>query len=66
MTKKRSAWPKLWRYDQPEPADARGVVLTNYRQKILFTKNVSFKTSELPRWKPKTIIGLRTFEEKDA
>jgi len=61
-----SPWPELWRYDQPEPPDARGVFPINYRRKVLFTKNVTLRTSELPRWKPKTIIGLRTFEEEDV
>ena len=61
-----SPWPVLWRYDQPEPTDVGGVFPINYRRKVLFTKNVTLRTSELPRWKPKTIIGLRTFEEEDV
>jgi hypothetical protein len=61
-----SPWPVLWRQSEPQPADLRGVFRTNYPRKVLFTKPVTFKTSELPRWKPKTIIGLRAFEEKDA
>lgn len=56
----------LGHYDQAEPTDLRGVFRTNYRRKVLFTKPVTFKTSKLPRWKPKTIIGLRAFEEEDA
>jgi len=32
-----------------------------YPKKIIFTKDIKVKTSELPRWKPKTIIG-RGFE----
>ncbi len=65
--------PSEWRYkqgllyyDQPEATNARGVFPTNYHRKVLFTKKVTLKTSELPRWKPKNIIGLRTFEEEDA
>ncbi len=61
-----SPWPVLWRQSEPQPADLRGVFRTNYPRKLLFTKPVTFKTSELPRWKPKTIIGLRTFEERNA
>jgi hypothetical protein len=61
-----SPWPVLWRHDQPAPVDERGVFPTNYRQKVLFTKKVALRISELPRWKPKTIIGLRTFEEEDV
>ncbi len=58
--------PALWRYEQPEPTDLRGVFHTHYPRKVIFTKPVTFKTSELQRWKPKKIIGLRTFEEEDA
>ncbi len=61
-----SPWPVLWRQSEPQPADLRGVFRTNYPRKVLFTKPVAFKTSELPRWKPKTIIGLRAFEEENA
>ena len=61
-----SPWPLLWRHDEPEPADSRGVFPTNYRRKVLFTKKVTLRTSDLPRWKPKAIIGLRTFEEEDV
>ena len=61
-----SPWPVLWRYDQPEHADLRGVFPTNYRRKVLFTKKVTLKTSDLPRRKPKVIIGLRTFEKEDV
>lgn len=61
-----SPWPVLWRQSEPGPTDLRGVFLTHYPRKVLFTKSITFKTSELPRWKPKNIIGLRTFEEEDA
>ena len=61
-----SPWPLLWRHDEPEPADSRGVFPTNYRRKVLFTKKVSLRTSDLPRRKPKAIIGLRTFEEENV
>jgi hypothetical protein len=56
----------FWRHDEPEPADSRGVFPTNYRRKVLFTKKVSLRTSDLPRRKPKAIIGLRTFEEENV
>ncbi|MEA1883994.1 MAG: hypothetical protein U9N62_05700 [Thermotogota bacterium] len=56
----------LWRHDEPEPADSRGVFPTDYHRKVLFTKKVKLRTSDLPRWKPKAIIGLRTFEEEDV
>ena len=61
-----SPWPMLWRYNQPEPPDPLGVFPSNYRRKVLFAKKIRFRISELPRWKPKTIIGLRQFEEEDV
>jgi len=61
-----SPWPVLWRQSEPQQIDLRGVFPTNYPRKVLFTKPVTFKTSELPHRKPKTIIGLRAFEEEDA
>lgn len=61
-----SPWPLTWRYGEPEPAESRGVFPTNYRRKVLFTKKVILETSDLPRRKPKAIIGLQTFEEEDA
>jgi hypothetical protein len=48
----------LCRHDGSESADSRGVFPTNYRRKVLFTKKVKLKTSDLPRRKPKAIIGL--------
>jgi len=35
----------------------RGIFVTNYPKKVIFTKQVVFKTSELPRWKPSLTIG---------
>ncbi len=61
-----SPWPLLRSYGEPEPADSRGVFPTNYRRKVLFTKKLKLKTSDLPHWKPKSIIGLRPFEEEDV
>jgi hypothetical protein len=60
------SWPELWRQSELRPTDLRGVFPADYPRKVLFTKPITFKTSELPRWKPKSIIGLRTFEEEDA
>ena len=37
-----------------------------YRRKVLFTKLIEVRTADLPRWKPKNIIGMRTFEEEDV
>ena len=61
-----SPWPALWRHIDPPPMDLRGVFYAKYPRKELFSKIVNFKTAELPRWKPKAIIGLRTVEEEDV
>jgi hypothetical protein len=37
-----------------------------YQRKILFTKPIEIRTADLPRWKPKNIIGMRTFEEEEV
>jgi len=66
MPKKKSLSPELWRYDQSRLADGQGVFYTNYPRKVMFSKTVTFKTSKLPRWKPKTMIGLRRLEEGNA
>ncbi len=59
-------YPRYPQVIEPEPADSRGVFPANCRRKVLFTKKVKLKTSDLPRWKPKAIIGLQTFEEEDV
>ncbi|MBW1850342.1 MAG: hypothetical protein JRJ15_02690 [Deltaproteobacteria bacterium] len=61
-----SPWPALWQHFDNQPMDSRGVFYAKYPRKALFSKTMTFKTAELPRWKPKTIIGLRTFEEEDV
>jgi len=54
-----------WQQSESQPADLRGVFLTHYPRKVLFTKPMTFRTSDLPHWKPKNIIGLRAFDEED-
>jgi len=61
-----SPWPELWQSGEPQPTSQRGVFYLNYPRKVLFTETITFKTKELPRWKPKAIIGKQSFEEKDA
>ncbi|MDL1959594.1 MAG: hypothetical protein LWX01_11830 [Deltaproteobacteria bacterium] len=60
-----SPWPDLWERIEPEPARLRGVFSHTPHRKVLFSETLKFKTADLPRWKPKVIIGLRTFEEED-
>lgn len=60
-----SPWPDLWERVEPEPTRLRGVFSHTPHRKVLFSETLKFKTADLPRWKPKVIIGLRTFEEGD-
>lgn len=60
-----SILPEFWEHGEPEPKRLRGVFSHTSRRKVLFSETLKFKTVELPRWKPKVIIGLRTFEEED-
>ena len=54
--------PKLLPYREPEPGLGRGVFSPKYHRKVLFSQPVNFKTSDLPRWKPKVVIDRRTLE----
>ncbi len=38
----------------------RGTYCVAHTEKILFSQNVEFRTSELPRWKPRVIIDRHT------
>jgi hypothetical protein len=46
--------------------DLLGTCFIKYSRKVIFSKSLTLKTSELPRWKPKTILGKRTIEVEDA
>lgn len=61
-----SAWPDLWQHAEPEPTVWRGVFSPTYRRKVLFSKPVKFRTSELPRWRPHIVISRHTLEAEDA
>lgn len=39
-----------------ETSPSRGTYCLPHRQEILFSQDVEFKTSDLPRWKPRVII----------
>jgi hypothetical protein len=60
-----SLLPVFWGHGEPEPKRLRGMFSHTSRREVLFSERLKFKTGELPRWKPKVIIGLRTFEEED-
>ncbi len=38
----------------------RGTYCVAHTEKILFSQNVEFRTSDLPRWKPRVIIDPHT------
>ncbi len=59
-------WPELWQSDEEQTHQFRGIVVPSYERKILFTKPLKFKTHELPRRKPKVIIGKQTSEEENG
>ena len=59
-------WPDIWGQIEYQEVNQRGVYSPKYERNVLFSKTLSFKTSELPRWKPTTIIGKRNFEVEDA
>lgn len=56
----------VWSNDEHDEHVRRGVYTHTYKRKILFTKALEMKISELPRWKPSVIIGKRNFEEEDV
>jgi len=42
----------------------RGLFLLELPQKLLFTQDVEFKTSELPRWEPDIVISRRSSSDE--
>jgi hypothetical protein len=57
-----SPWPDLWRSVELEPRPWRGVFTFSHKHKVLFSKTLSFRISELPRLKPHVVIDHRTQE----
>ena len=57
---------EMWEQAEAQESIWRGIYSPSYKKKVLFSKTLTFKTSELPRWKPKAIIGKRNFEDDDA
>ncbi|MBI4596517.1 MAG: hypothetical protein HY730_09130 [Candidatus Tectomicrobia bacterium] len=64
-TTSTSPWPELWQEPEEDLQSWRGVFAPVYKRKAVFTKTMSFKTSELPRWKPNVVIDRRTLELAD-
>ena len=59
-------WPDIWGPIEHQEVSQRGIYFPKYERNVLFSKTLTFKTSELPRWKPTAIIGKRNFEVDDA
>lgn len=59
-------WPDIWGQIEHQEVNQRGIYSPKYERNVLFSKTLTFKTSELPRWKPTAIIGKRNFEVDDA
>lgn len=57
-----SPWPELWRLEELEPRPWRGVFTFTHKYKVLFSKALSFRITELPRLKPHVMIDRRTQE----
>jgi hypothetical protein len=57
-----STSPKLLPNEDTDRRVWRGVFSPRYHRKILFSQPVTFKTADLPRWKPKVVIDRRTLE----
>lgn len=60
-----SPWPELWRIEGFEPKPWRGVFAFTHKHKVLFSKTLSFRITELPRLKPHVVIDRHTQELKD-
>jgi hypothetical protein len=59
-------WPELMEQFETIVSEFRGVYSPNYERKVIFSETITFKTSELPRWKPNSIIGKQNIEEDYA
>ena len=59
-------WSELVDQLESDLSQFRGVYSPNYEQKLIFSETITFKTSELPRWKPNSIIGKQNIEEDYA
>lgn len=60
-----SSYSEIWQTGELPTFPWRGIFAPKHRRKILFTKNMTFRTSELPRRKPHIEIDRRTLERID-
>lgn len=58
--------PEIWEQVEAKVSEFRGVYSPTYKRNVIFSETVTFKTSELPRWKPNSIIGKHNVEEDYA
>ncbi len=59
-------WEELVEQVETKTSEFRGVYSPKYKRKVIFSETITFKTSELPRWKPNSIIGKQNIEEDYA
>jgi len=45
-------WPELVEQVETAVSEFRGVYSPKYERKVIFSETITFKTSDLPRWKP--------------
>jgi hypothetical protein len=61
-----SRWPDLWHQDEVDPTVWRGVFPLTHKKKVLFTKQIKLRSTEIPRWKPTITLDRRRLEGEDA
>jgi hypothetical protein len=66
MAATTSFLPELWVQEEQEPIGLRGTFFHTPQRKVLFSQVVELKIADLPRWKPKVMIGKPTFEGEDG
>lgn len=59
-------WPDIWGRIEDHVTVRRGVYAPKYKRKVIFSKSIRLKTSDLPRWKPTAIIGKQNYEVDDV
>jgi hypothetical protein len=59
--KTRLSPPELWQHPEPDPRVWRGVFSPSYHPTVLFSQELTVRTADLPRRKPRVVIDRRTF-----
>ena len=61
-----SPWPAFWRHVEPQVTKWQDVFYYAHTRNVLFSQDVTLKTADLPRWKPKFIMDMQPLETEDA